>query len=110
MNAGKNQNQGNSSSGAAGAHSDENCPKTEQILKLKGEIKRLRQELILKGPSKRKQNNDYDSEDESQGEAILDDEVPDKTSIRFPSQAIKATERRGGISPGTRCGASPQQE
>ena len=34
-------------------HKDENCPAQATILKLKGEIKRLRQELILKGPQKK---------------------------------------------------------
>lgn len=33
-------------------HNDEDCPNVEAIKKLKGEIKRLRQEIILKGSSK----------------------------------------------------------
>lgn len=35
-------------------HNDELCPNIETIKQLKGQIKRLRQELILKGTSKRK--------------------------------------------------------
>jgi len=35
-------------------HQDEGCPHIETIAQLKGQIKRLRQELILKGPSKKK--------------------------------------------------------
>ena len=36
-------------------HTDEGCPNVEQIKKLKGEIKRLRQDLIMKGSKKRVQ-------------------------------------------------------
>jgi len=32
----------------AGEHRDDDCPNMETIKKLKGEIKRLRQELIMK--------------------------------------------------------------
>jgi hypothetical protein len=35
-------------------HQDEGCPHLETIAQLKGQIKRLRQELILKGPQKKK--------------------------------------------------------
>ena len=36
-------------------HNDDDCPNMETIKKLKGEIKRLRQEIILKGTSRKKQ-------------------------------------------------------
>jgi hypothetical protein len=48
-------------------HDEETCPNVEQIKKLKGEIKRLRQDLILKGSSKRK-NQEDDMSDEDNGE------------------------------------------
>jgi hypothetical protein len=35
-------------------HTDEGCPNVEQIKKLKGEIKRLRQDLIMKGTTNKK--------------------------------------------------------
>lgn len=35
-------------------HQDQGCPHLETISQLKGQIKRLRQELILKGPSTKK--------------------------------------------------------
>ena len=61
----RNQNSMDGAAGSAAQHNDETCPHLETITRLKGEIKRLRQDLILKGPSKRKStHNDYDSEDE----------------------------------------------
>ena len=45
-------------------HQDEGCPHLETIAQLKGQIKRLRQELILKGPSKKKTDQEYDSEED----------------------------------------------
>jgi len=51
----------------------------EQVKKLKGEIKRLRQELILKGTSKKKQNDgDFLSDDSD-----LDEE--EKAALRMLS-------------------------
>ena len=46
-------------------HRDEDCPQIEQMKKLKAEIKRLRQELILKpsGKSKRGGNESEDLEE-----------------------------------------------
>ena len=38
-------------------HQDEDCPYVDQMKKLKSEIKRLRQELILK-PNPKKRNED----------------------------------------------------
>ena len=46
-------------------HEDVTCPNMEQIKKLKGEIKRLRQELILKGTSKKGQMDDQFMDDDS---------------------------------------------
>ena len=46
-------------------HTDDDCPNMEQMKKLKAEVKRLRQELIMK-PSKSKKQND-DSEDLEEG-------------------------------------------
>jgi alpha-tubulin suppressor-like RCC1 family protein len=64
----RSQNIEESKMGGAGSlqHDDETCPNMEQVKKLKGELKRLRQELILKGSSKRKgvvEAEDFDSED-----------------------------------------------
>ena len=74
-------------SGAAAAEQQEDKTQQyiDQISKLKGEIKRLRQELILKGPSKRRQqmHDEYDSEDDSQAEGILDDE--ERAALRLLS-------------------------
>lgn len=66
-------------------HQDESCPHLESIQKLKGEIKRLRQELILKGPSKKKRNaqQDYDSEEDSEYGSGLDEE--EKAALRMLS-------------------------
>jgi hypothetical protein len=43
----------NSEEQTTGAHRDEDCPYLAQHAKMQGVIKRLRQELILKGPSKK---------------------------------------------------------
>lgn len=60
----------------------------------------MRQELILKGPSKRRQTNDYDSEDESQGEAILDDEERAALRLLSPNQRkIFAELEQAGANP-----------
>lgn len=40
----------------------------------------------MKGPSKRKQTHEYDSEDESQGESILDDEERAALRLLDPDQ------------------------
>ena len=56
-------------------HSDESCPNMEQIKKLKGEIKRLRQELIMKG-TRKKDEEEYLTEDSE-----LDEE--EKAAIRM---------------------------
>ena len=71
------------------------------IQKLKGEIKRLRQELILKGPSKRKTKEaDYDSEDDSAGEAILDEEERAALRLLAPDQRkIFAELEQAGANP-----------
>jgi hypothetical protein len=59
-------------------HNDETCPNQEVIKKLKGEIKRLRQDLILKGSSKRKDEEEYYSDDSG-----LDEE--EKAALRMLS-------------------------
>lgn len=41
-------------------HSDETCPNMDQIKKLKGEIKRLRQDLIMKGSSNKRSKSPID--------------------------------------------------
>ena len=47
----------------------------------------MRQELIMKGPSKRHQQmNDYDSEDDSQAEGILDEEERASLRLLSPNQ------------------------
>ena len=51
---------------------------------MKGEIKRLRQELILKGPAKKKgRNQEYDSEEDSDYASGLDEE--EKAALRMLS-------------------------
>ena len=60
-------------------HEEESCPNSEQVKKLKGEIKRLRQELILKGTSRRKGNDDDGVSDNSD----LDEE--EKAALRMLS-------------------------
>ena len=64
---------------------DSDCPYFDQIKKLKGEIKRLRQELILKGPSKRQAAADYDSEDDSEGDAIGGLNAEEQAALRMLS-------------------------
>ena len=59
-------------------HSDDACPNMDQVKKLKGEIKRLRQELILKGTGKKKDEDDYLSDDSG-----LDEE--EKAALRMLS-------------------------
>lgn len=55
-------------------HKDEDCPNTEQVKKLKAEIKRLRQELILK-PSQKKNPDEEDfTEEEKQALKMLNAE------------------------------------
>jgi hypothetical protein len=41
-------------------HADETCPNMDQIKKLKGEIKRLRQDLIMKGSSNKRGKSPID--------------------------------------------------
>ena len=83
----RSQNANNNGAQAAAGHQDDGCPHLESITKLKGEIKRLRQELILKGPSKRRAGNtDYDSEDDSAGEGILDEQERAAMRILSPDQ------------------------
>ena len=65
-------------------HNDETCPNTENIKKLKGEIKRLRQDLILKGSSRKKDEEEYFSDD-----SALDEE--EKAAVRMlPADQKKA--------------------
>jgi len=59
-------------------HNDETCPNQEVIKKMKNEIKRLRQEIILKGTSKRKDEDEYLSDDSG-----LDEE--EKAALRMLS-------------------------
>jgi hypothetical protein len=50
-------------SGFTGAHNDDDCPNVETIKNLRGQIKRLRTELVLKGSSRRKNQLVDESED-----------------------------------------------
>ena len=88
---------------AAATCTEETCQNIATIQKLKGEIKRLRQELILKGPSKRKQHRDqadYDSEDDSQNEGILDEEERAALRLLSPDQRkIFAELEQAGANP-----------
>lgn len=55
-------------------HRDEDCPHLDQMKKLKSEIKRLRQELILKPNAKKKDDDDFEnqfSEEEKQAIKML---------------------------------------
>jgi hypothetical protein len=47
-------------------HRDDDCPNLDQMKKLKAEIKRLRQELIMK-PASKSRGHDNDSEDLEEG-------------------------------------------
>ena len=60
-------------------HREEDCPNLEQMKKLKSEIKRLRQELIMK-PSSKSKKMDNDSDDFEEG---FNDE--EKQAIRMLS-------------------------
>lgn len=48
-------------------HRDEDCPNSEQMKKLKSEIKRLRQELIMKPNSKKRGQDDADNTNLEEG-------------------------------------------
>jgi hypothetical protein len=54
------------------------------LTKLKGEIKRLRQDLIMKGPAKKSKHAQmYDSEDDDSYETELDEE--EKSALKMLS-------------------------
>ena len=63
-------------------HRDEDCPQLENIRKLKSEIKRLRQELILK-PAKTKRGQQEENESDDFEEGFSEEE---KQAIRMLSQ------------------------
>jgi hypothetical protein len=48
-------------------HREDDCPNVENMKKLKSEIKRLRQELIMKPSSKTKKSDDHESDDLEEG-------------------------------------------
>ena len=64
-------------------HKDDDCPNVTTISKLKGEIKRLRQDLIMKGPSKKQKAQAYDSEDDDSFETELDED--EKSALKMLS-------------------------
>lgn len=64
-------------------HTDEGCPNVEQIKKLKGEIKRLRQDLIMKGSKKRVQQDEDNLSDDSE----LDED--EKAIVRMMPQEMR---------------------
>lgn len=64
-------------------HREDDCPNLEQMKKLKAEIKRLRQELIMKPSSKSKKGMDNENESEDLEEGFSEEE---KQAIRMLSQ------------------------
>lgn len=60
-------------------HTDEGCPNVEQIKKLKGEIKRLRQDLIMKGTTNKKRMQQ--DEDNLSDDSDLDED--EKAIVRM---------------------------
>ncbi len=50
---------------------DAGCPHVETIAQLKGQIKRLRQELILKGPSKKQEDQEEEGGLDEEEKAAL---------------------------------------
>lgn len=62
-------------------HTDENCPNFEQIKKLKGEIKRLRQDLIMKGTTNKKRGMMQQDEDNLSDDSELDED--EKAIVRM---------------------------
>jgi len=55
-------------------HTDDNCPNVDQIKKLKGEIKRLRQDLIMKSGTSKKRGVQQQDEDNLSDDSELDDD------------------------------------
>ena len=64
-------------------HRDDDCPHIEQMKKLKSEIKRLRQELIMKPSGKSKKGMADENESEDLEEGFTEEE---KQAIRMLSQ------------------------
>jgi|TARA_B110000285_G_scaffold234771_1_gene312940 hypothetical protein len=64
-------------------HREDDCPNLEQMKKLKAEIKRLRQELIMKPSSKSKKGMGDENESEDLEEGFSEEE---KQAIRMLSQ------------------------
>ena len=62
-------------------HTDEGCPNVEQIKKLKGEIKRLRQDLIMKGTTNKKRGGMQQDEDNLSDDSELDED--EKAIVRM---------------------------
>ena len=67
-------------------HTDDDCPNMETIKKLKGEIKRLRQEIILKGTSRKKQHNLLDDSEDFSDDSNLDEEERAALRMLAPDQ------------------------
>lgn len=66
-------------------HTDDDCPHVETIKKLRGEIKRLRQEIILKGSSRRK-NQMMDESEERSDDSGFDEEIKASMKLLTPEQ------------------------
>lgn len=62
-------------------HTDDDCPNFENMKKLKAEIKRLRQELIMKPSQKSKKSDEQESDELEEG--FTEEE---KQAIRMLSQ------------------------
>lgn len=72
----------------AGTHDEETCPNAEQVKKLKGEIKRLRQDLILKGSSTKRRQPQAEEEEFNSEDSEFDE--AERAAVRMFS-----AERRG---------------
>lgn len=68
-------------------HTDEGCPNVEQIKKLKGEIKRLRQDLIMKGTTNKKRGAMQQDEDNLSDDSDLDED--EKAIVRMMPQEMR---------------------
>lgn len=68
-------------------HSDESCPNVEQMKKLKGEIKRLRQDLIMKGTTNKKRGAMPQDEDNLSDDSELDED--EKAIVRMMPQEMR---------------------
>ncbi len=70
-----------------GQHLDDTCPHVESMKKLKGEIKRLRQELIMKGTSNNRRGGKIEETDGLSDDSELDEE--ERAAVRMMSPDVR---------------------